>query len=202
MGFWPFSTKPVPKSGWAKVRTAHRAHIATRTLQKLRLNRVRQELEVTLTTLNLKKPLEMLDTRSAFVLFACLAAIMLLWNTFLVFPIKILALLFHELSHGLAAWVHRRRSQMFTTRLPLPTYRPLATGHGPTLSSRRPLVGRSWGSNSSSQRAASATSVEVPIRYTYRLTNFLHSSLPCFLATGTYIPPIVSLLTAYFSPTH
>ena len=50
-----------------------------------------------------RKFLEHTDFKQVAALVALLIAIMLLWNTMVVYPLKILVVLFHELSHGIAA---------------------------------------------------------------------------------------------------
>lgn len=45
------------------------------------------------------------DWKQIFILFSIILLIIVLWNTWVVFPLKILVVFFHELSHALAAWL-------------------------------------------------------------------------------------------------
>lgn len=53
----------------------------------------------------LRTPARRLDTKSLLWLLLIFAAVFLLWNTPVVWPLKILVVFFHEFSHALATWL-------------------------------------------------------------------------------------------------
>jgi hypothetical protein len=52
-----------------------------------------------------KQLLDRINWRTGGALLILMAGVVLFWNTWAVYPLKILVVFFHELSHGLAAWV-------------------------------------------------------------------------------------------------
>ena len=52
-----------------------------------------------------KQLLDRINWRTGGALLVLMAGVVLFWNTWAVYPLKILVVFFHELSHGLAAWI-------------------------------------------------------------------------------------------------